>query len=386
MSDEKNEHTIEGRIESFYGELQAEKYTALDIFKQIIKADLEAENVRFLLGIEERNCDKDSFKILEGSWEKYPVNGTFDPKESFRKVIGYESDEEPGFEYCRCIGMHQKECKKIYCYIALYYDKSVDNTYVSFVCQTYSTWISYFISEILKMARDQRIGYSRRIKKDKKNLFQNINRAFYEHMAAVYNIDLDIITGISGSYYESESCCSQIVFQLSDSCDDMREGITFGEYIEFSTGNIRKLRKLLQMGNAEQYLLACAEIKDGIFKWKIKGLYGDKIGKETITFRLTQHMVWTMDIEGRTCICHKCGKYVIENSKMEILKIEKRVKEVFNLENADGLKEIFREAINQRHGTIIVVLEEKNMISDKGTVIMGEITRLITESTGFAII
>ena len=71
---------------------------------------------------------------------------------------------------------------------------------------------------------------------------------------------------------------------------------------------------------------------------------------------------------------------------MEILKIEKRVKEVFNLENADGLKEIFREAINQRHGTIIVVLEEKNMISDKGTVTMGEITRLITESTGFAII
>lgn len=215
---------------------------------------------------------------------------------------------------------------------------------------------------------------------ERRKLKHDVLEKFREYMLENIGIDLDVITALSSLYYEGQSCASALVFLLSDGGKRVpSDGIAVIDAIECKMENIGKIRKLLQTGTEKYSLLIYREAGN----WLVKGLYQtDKFIDGNIIFRIRSHMVWNMEVGKRLAVCYKCGKYCIESKDFEQRRLEAEYKKVFGKEATEEVKSIFSEAMNQKHGTVLIVIQKSGVDDD---CIKEEVKRLVDESAGIAI-
>ncbi len=370
-------------IEGFCNRLAEQKVSPYCIFKELIEVNLKKQDVLFLMGYVQ---DGTVYIYDEGKneWQDCKLEGKKELNSYFKKL---NDKDEVILEYFGLIGREYSKSSEedpiltdIYCYVAINQACSIDMTYLHIVCQNYFKWTAYYFTEILRITLLSDYSDKSDTEKKRQKFFRDCHELFVDYIKKIYSIDLEIITRISGSYYESSSCCSRIVFWLSDLDPDLEQrGITFQDDIKVCSDNVRKIRKLLQMGGEKQCLLAHWDKENQ--NWKVKGLYLlEDIDQPYLAFHMIQHMVWQMDVRGQIAVCYKCGKYIVESEELEILKIEKKYKSTFGILCEERMKQIFREAIGQRHGTILVVWDQEP--EDK----MDEVERLQECSTGFGIV
>ena len=176
-------------------------------------------------------------------------------------------------------------------------------------------------------------------------------------------------------------CHSDLAFSISDSdihSPKKLTGITLKDPVTVSTKNVKRIRKLLEVGQQGQCLLVCKDTEG----WQVRGLYktGD-LCSHNITFRIMGHMVWNMEVDGKISVCYKCGEYTIENKEFELEKLKKKYEETFGEDINKNVKEIFVEVMGQQHGAILIIIKKTS--TNKSA--KAEVNRLIKDSTGIEI-
>ena len=296
----------------------------------------------------------------------------------------YEKCKEMSISFCRCIGgkietnSSKETVSKIYCMIGIEGMK-MDDTYLQCMINEYYKVISAWTSSVVNAVGTEN-GFKicdilRSMETDIAEFYDEIPQYFKKYMLEIYGIDINVIIGLSGSYYEGGQCNSGIFFAISENVlNENRSTVLLKDPIEVSEPNIRKIRKLLEMGNAGHYLVACKERNNC---WKIVGLYNKDDVHSGIVVRIIRHMVWYIEIEAKRAICYKCGKYVMECDEFSESEFNRKYETLFGKACEEGLMKVFRNAIKQEHGTIVVILEHDDICT--------ELTRLMKSSTGMEI-
>ncbi len=353
--------SIDVKISKLKQELQEKNFTIEDVILRSVPQDTVAQDV-----FEEIFFDiivKEEGKDIEKEYKrcrKMPI--------SFCRCIGGTIEKNTIGEtvmkiYCM-IGISGMKVGDAYlqCMINEYY--KVISAWASMVTGTVGIEDTFKVSDILKT-----------MERDIEEFYIKIPIDFRKYMLELYGIDINVIIGLSGSYYEGSQCDSGICFALSD--DNLKEdknAVLLKEPIEVEEENIRKMRKLLEMGNARQYLIARKEVNRG---WRIVGLCDKSRVRRGIAFRIIRHMVWYMEMLEKEAVYYKCGKYVMECEEFSRSEFTREYARLFGKGCSDSIMSIFDGAIRQEHGTIVVIL-------DKGSVYK-ESERLLRESIGMAI-
>lgn len=296
----------------------------------------------------------------------------------------YEKCKEMSISFCRCIGgkieksLSKETVSKIYCMIGIAGMK-MDDTFLQCMINEYykviSAWTSLVVNAVETEDGFEICDILGSMGTDIVEFYDKIPQCFKKHMLEIYGIDINVIIGLSGSYYEGGQCNSGIFFATSDNVlNENTNAVLLKEPIEVSEPNIRKMRKLLEMGNADHYLVAC---KGRNNCWKIVGLYNKEDIHRGIVIRIIRHMVWYIEIEAKRAICYKCGKYVMECDEFSESEFIRKYENLFNKVCEGGLITVFRDAIKQEHGTIIAILENDGIHT--------ELARLMKSSTGMEI-
>ena len=353
------------RINKLKEEIQKRKFTIEDVILENIPQDTSRKDV----------FEKVFFDIVV--------------REETDVQSEYESYKSMSMFFLRCIGgiiekglaedgSPKKQVKKVYCVIGISGMK-VDDTYLQCIINEYYKVISAWTSTVINVAgigEDFKVSdILRTMQTDIAEFYHKIPIDFRKYMLELYGIDIDVIIGLSGSYYEGGQCNSGIFLEMSS--DEPREdeqAVRLEEPIEVNRKNIRKIRKLLEMGNEGQYLMAR---KKGDACWKIMGLYNKDSVHRGITFRIIRHMVWYMEMARKKTVYYKCGEYVIECDEFRRSEFKRKYTDVFGQECNEKLMKVFEGAIRQEHGTIAVILDDSNVYE--------ELNRLMENSTGIKI-
>lgn len=274
-----------------------------------------------------------------------------------------------GLLFCRCIG--GTDTQKVYCLIGIPVLKELDSSYIRCIADGYYQYITVWMDLFLNT--DFEIHYiSAVMERDWKRFEHDTQEIFKQYMFDIFKIDLNIMNEISGSYYEGRPCNACIFFRTGGEADG-RESVRFQNQVQVTEKNIRVIRKLLEMGNENQYLTAC---RDGDV-WNIRGLYDRNIKNQGIVFYITRHMAWNMEIRQRISVCFNSGKYFIESREFAQREFKRKYKELFEIECSEKITKIFNKAVEQEHGTVLMILEKTEALK--------EVNLLLNISTGIEI-
>lgn len=350
---------IHEKVNILWKEIQNNKFTIEDVILRNVPNHMSAEDV----------------------FEKVISNIVVTAKEEEIEAECDKCRNMPIF-FCRCIGgeieNNTKRVVKVYCMIGIS-GISMDDTYLQCIISEYykviSAWTSAVVNTVGLKAEFKISDILRSMGTDIAEFYDKIPQCFKKYMMEIYGIDVNIIVGLSGSYYEGSQCNSGIFFALSNKfLNGNSNGVQLKERIKVNEQNIRKMRKLLEMGNDGHTLVACKG-KDN--SWEIVGLYNKKDVYRGIVFRIIRHMVWYMEVEAKRTIDYKCGKYVMECEQFSENEFNREYKELFGKACGESLREVFRNAIKQEHGTIVVILGQDNICE--------EVKRLLGSSAGMEI-
>lgn len=273
----------------------------------------------------------------------------------------------------RYIGTLSCEYGKREAYYLIEIDPSVAEIDLTFLRCAETVYYEWIVEKISGLAQSKKKAVE--VKEAELLEFeQNISTEFRHFMRTIYSIPVEMITAISGIYYEKEECCSNLLFCLEDKKKINICGVELKSPIKFTSENISKLRKQLQMGNRNQCLLLCQNENSEV-AWEVIGLYESKnLLEHGISFTFLRHMAWEMLIGKRLSVCFENGIYLIKSRKVIMRNLEEKYKDVFELAIDLNIKMICEEAFNQNHGTIVVILKEEDA--------KREILRLIQCSSG----
>ena len=301
------------------------------------------------------------------------------------KISTEDIGKKRSMSFCRSIGgciegesEKNRVVTEVYCLIGFIAMEDIDPTYLQCVVNEYYRLITQWFAEVINMVEWKKgtkiSDIIRTLETDISDFYISIPGIFRKYLLTFYGIDIDIIIGISGSYYEKNPCHSGIYFETANSED--RKGkyaIQFKIPSEVCEKNIRQIRKYLEMGNGNQYLVARRE--KGV--WWITGFCFKEDLSEGIAFRIISHMVWYMEMLGRKAVSYKCGKYVIECEEFSQREFSRKYRALFGKDCGEILMGIFKNALKQEHGTIIMILGN--------SLIKQELERLLKTSTGIEI-
>lgn len=274
-----------------------------------------------------------------------------------------EPEDELTVMWKRCIGcaffpqQGKKEGSlKVYVYYVIAVNQAdLDLTFLRCAEEVYYEWIAEEFSAAMNAVTDQdmlgaldRDGVKERFRRD-------VSEEFHWYMWEIYAIPLNIITAISGIYYEKETCCSNLSFCLVDiSREDLR-GMELEQPIKLGTKMIKRIRKQLQTGKEDQCLMLCRKGSE----WEVRGLYkADGVREKSINFRVTRHMAWSMWVGEKLAVCFENGNYVINSKWHQLANLEEKYQALFGKKLEGKMREVCLEAFDQKHGTILVIIGE----------------------------
>lgn len=365
-----DKNDIVERLKTIYNRLCKNKHTMKDLIKSIVKREWELaeDEIIFSMGVKTQN--NFYFAISEENWEKISVDSSIE--DIFANNLVNNRDDN-FVQYCRSLGKWttiNKEEREIFYFLSMPMCEGINNIYFEAINKAYYGWIQMKIDYAMRMTEFS-------TEYEQKALYGELARRqvveyFHEYMSENYDIDLNIITELAGSYYEGQSCRSDFVFQFLDTSSNVN-GVEFDDFIEVSTENIRRIRKMLQMGQKGQYLSVKWDV--GRKNWIVTGLCGgDYCPQASITFKITGHMMWDMEYNGQKVVCYKCGKYFIDCENFGLEKFRSIYRNVFVKEIPVKVEKIFAKATQQSHGTVLIIWDaEESAIK--------EIERLKKEST-----
>lgn len=237
---------------------------------------------------------------------------------------------------------------------------SINQMYLNCAEEVYREWIS---DEFRRMKdRDFQADFGNRIREEQplEELKRKADYLFREKLKQVFEIDLNIINEIAGTYYESKSSEAVMCFSFAEQSDGIVYQLALDENIEFKREDVILNRKMLQMVQPGQCLLY--ERCHGGSGWKIRGIAKQKeVWDKGITFRMKGHMFWEMEWSGVLVVCYKCGEYVIEQDWRKIEEFKECYKRIFHKEPVETVIKIVSKAIELKHGSALIFLKEKDM-------------------------
>lgn len=377
------------RVKEFCSDLEKYGYTITSMLEGIVESTLLKKELSFSVGIEYQGelllQDKETYSWRRQQLEKSEMQkGTYDLiKQCFLEQNGLKNSKSE--EWCRCIGgVPQTEVMGSAGQIYVYYfmslnDEKIDLTFLHCAEEVYYEWCLSQLSAVFYAVSPKEIIKEMDQGAVKKQFHRNIAFNFNSYMRDLFSIEPEIITAISGIYYEGETCCSKPSFCLTDIMDEETlEGVTLDCPITVETQKIKRIRKLLQMGKEGQCLLICRSNQ----KWQVRGVYTEKdLYEKSFNFQIIKHMVWKMMVGGKLAVCFENGNYVIKSQEFELCKVKEIYEALFSMVFGENIENVCREAINQKHGTTLVILKENQEDSPKFTVEQ-EVERLILESSG----
>lgn len=349
-------------VRKFYDDIKAYGYTFTAMLDGIVESTLLKKSLSFSIGIKYQD------KQLICNEEEHSQDGL-------------------SVKWNRCIGElphSQDEADNHNVQIYVYYfisanEAELDLTFLHCAEEIYYEWIVGCLSDVFHAVEPEKVISKLDRAAVKKQFQRDVAEEFNNYMREIFSIDPEIIAAISGIYYERETCCSTLSFCLTDIEDRILSGgVTLDLPIEVGTDKIKRIRKLLQMGNEEQCLLICR--KNSV--WQVKGLYAAAgLLERSLNFQIVKHMVWKMTVGKKFSVCFENGKYIVKSREFELYKIQKRYEELFEQNFTGSIKKVCQEAIEQTHGTTLIIIKEKQGAEDAFAA-ERETERLIIESTG----
>lgn len=360
-------------------------YSFADIVGEYIDRDVIKKTLFFSVGIEYKE-KLFLYDSIADEWKGEGLQKTETIHDKYEQIeqhfLSLSGKEKFGYKICRCLAGIKTKIKEksenplVYqVYYMVLMDISIINPmFLQCLEAAYYKWLSVCLISALS-------GQNSKVRleeKEKRKLQHDVSEKFSEYMLEMIGIDVEIITALSGIYYESEPCSSALVFLVSDAGKEaLSKGVAFKDPVECRMGRIKEIRKLLQMGTEKQCLL----IERNDESWLVKGLCQvDGLTDGNIIFRIRSHMVWNMEVGEQLAVCYECGNYCIEHKEFEWNRLVTKYKEVFGKKPTTKMKDIFSEARNQKHGTVLVMIQENSVSCAKE-----EVNRLVKESAGIKI-
>lgn len=249
-------------------------------------------------------------------------------------------------------------------------------------------FFGFLISKNFKL-RWQEISLGQIDKKEyidecKKEIYESVIQEFIYYMKNTLSIDFDDIIAISSMYYEGAEANGNIYFFLDNTELKPIEILNQSKNMtKMCHDDIRKIRKNLEITYDEE--VAKKENPIGLAfvykenEWVYQGIVSN-VEKDVnfLRFHFSKHMVWDLYENDRPVISYKCGNYLKPKENYE-KKLEDAMRKAFNKNITLKIKKIMNEAIKQRHGTIVVILDKKNNQAQT------EVDRLIKESVGTSV-
>ena len=302
MNEEKRK-----KIRSFLEKLSDHQMCLPDIMREIVPL-WKKTDITFAIGIKESV----HFYVIKISSKKECLETDF---EIIKENVddGYIAElilGEKQNEYtvrCRNINSWaepEDENADIYYFAAIPKNDRFSYMYLNLVERAYFEWFVWMLFVESREMPD-RITLTSVSREDLNN---RIEDAFKKFIQESFNINLNFITGLSGTYYEGSECCATLsfCFMRPDNMD-----IEFKDSIELDYSTIRKVRKLMQVVQAGQSLIVYRNYKEN--RWEILGIKNiQNTPVSCINFHFFHHMVWSMKFEGKNVVFYDCGKYIID--------------------------------------------------------------------------
>lgn len=192
-----------------------------------------------------------------------------------------------------------------------------------------------------------------------------------------FPVKMSYINSLSGEYYEREECQSNLIFlprmrkkdiDASKFVYDFSKAGT-SKSILFIPENIRWIRKLLQMAQKELYLVLQVSRTETVYEVlgiceenKITQLLKNKyVGTPFFRAKVKKHMQWDLFLGDTYIFSFRNGKYKITQQMPEEY-LKEMCEAVFGGEEKDYdyVIQSITNSENQSHGTMLVVLSEKD--------------------------
>lgn len=238
-------------------------------------------------------------------------------------------------------------------YLAYFLKQNFFSTaYLQNIEAEYFKWISWLLRKLLGLAPKADFRVTDKMKNEIMYCFQN---SFHEMVNKLFRIDLEFIIALAGDYYEGDECSAILEYCLV--CPDITKdmAIALENPVEIGKSNIRRIRKLIQVVQKDQCLVAVL----GNECWEIVGICDErKIPEKYISFRFLRHMVWTMECLGKTAVCYDCGEYRIDSKELKIREFCDKYEQVFRVKANGNLVCIVERAIAQAHGTTVLLIDK----------------------------
>lgn len=200
-----------------------------------------------------------------------------------------------------------------------------------------------------------------------RRIYQKACMLFEEYMRDYFHIFIEDIIEISATYYEGLEVEGNICFFL-DTEDELTLKIDenqFSEKCSFSGVNIKKIRKMLEItkGKISENSFGLVFVFDE--KWWFKGFMGCiPKDKHLIYISFVRHMVWDMYWGSKKILRYNCGRYISPVTNYKTI-FEKKIIKLIEKSN-DKLWDLVSAAIEQKHGTTLVIIcEKKEIVKNK---------------------
>lgn len=193
-------------------------------------------------------------------------------------------------------------------------------------------------------------------------------------------LNLSFIEQLSGEYYERSVCWSNMVLLLNDAVSNMNErdfvyyfddkqfpAMTEGS-MDLLPSNIRFIRKLLQITQQDLFLVLGEEAERRVFRafgiCKESFLKNMKLKFPYIAIYFRDHMQWDIWVNQTYIFSYRNGKYKIDNKVIpEVL--NRMLRDYFDgcEGNYENVAEIIVHALEQKHGTMVTVMNNADALS-----------------------
>lgn len=187
-----------------------------------------------------------------------------------------------------------------------------------------------------------------------------------------------IFTKIANYDYEGSPCRGRIIFT-----DDISDVVVFSKPVALTIGNVKKIRKMLEMSNEKTCLIAQT------FSGNIVGLGDYEKHKGSYLIEFIDKNMWDFSCDGRHIVKYFNGQYRLPENKFNSQLFLKKCDEKFKKYDKKILN-IIETASCQKHGTMVIIsprakeeskalieegkgtgIKEKNLINSSRDLVLG---------------
>lgn len=200
--------------------------------------------------------------------------------------------------------------------------------------------------------------------------------------------DKEIFIQLSALNYENRVTHAHLAFKTEISCPSSdNNNIIFDRAMEFEIGNIRLIRKLMEI-SGETYGLVVEKKSDS--EWSIRGARQLKELKNTYQVEITGHSVWQLKHNDEELFEYKEGIYKLPPVGTDENEYDEEYKKLDQIISDEEKRKKVRLVIdkirkNAPHGTGMVFIEEPITESEEKSFLEKEIDRLARFGKAYAI-